>query len=125
MVRLREADAAGRRDRIALWLGSLVLLAGLLPLPCAPFHSTAYAQTAPSPSPVSVIDHITIVRENVFDAEERRVGIMGDSRLLIAHPWGVKLATLTGPDELDIAGLANRIHFKTRPWLIESELLFR
>jgi len=125
MVRVRDADAAGRRDRIALWLGSLAFVAGSLALPCP--HSSAYAQTAPSasPSPVPIIDHITIVRQNVFDAEERRVGIMGDSRLFIAHPWGVKLATLTGPDDLDIAGWANRIHIKTRPWLIQSDLLFR
>jgi len=123
MVRLRDAEAAGRRDRIALWLGSLAFVAGSLPLPCP--HLSAYAQTAANPSPTPVIDHITIVRENVFGAQEKRVGIMGDSRLFIAHPWGVKLATLTGPDTLDIAGWANRIHFKTQPSVIESQLLFR
>jgi len=121
MFGVRDAEAAGRRDRIALRLGSFALLAGLLPIPCAP----SYAQTISIPSPVPVIDHIRIVRENVFDREEQRAGIMGDSRLLFEHPWGVKLAILSGPDDLDIAGWANRIHFKTRPSIVESQLLFR
>jgi len=113
--------AAGRPNAVASLFRGLALLAGSVPLLCVP----SFAQTETSAAPTPTIDHITIVRENVFSAEEKQVGIMGDSRLLVAHPWGVKLAILTGPDYLDIAGWANRIHFKTERSLIESELLFK
>ena len=113
--------AARRPNAVASVLRSLALLAGSIPLLCV----ASFAQTEASPAPTPTIDHITIVRENVFAAAEKRVGIMGDSRLFVAHPWGVKLAILTGPDDLDIAGWANRIHFKTERSVIESELLFK
>ncbi len=123
MAAMRDARLAERPDALAPLLEVLPLLALSLLWSSGP----ARAQTLPASveSPAPVIDRIRIVRENVFDAEEKRAGIMGDTRFLVEHPWGVRLAILTGPDDLNIAGWANRIHFKTRPSVIESQLLFK
>jgi surface antigen Omp85-like protein len=106
-------------------VASFAMLAAPLPRLCA----IARAQIAEEPpsiaSPTPVIDRITIVRENVFNSEEKHAGILGDSTSLNEYSFGSRLRLWTGPHELDIAGWANRIHFKTQLPVIERELLFK
>lgn len=119
----RPGVHAGRNkaDAAALRLRSLALLAASVLMVCGP---SAAQTTASSGEPPAVIDRITIVRQNVFTSAEKRSGILGDTPLLNEHPWGARLTRLLGPDELDIAGWANRLHFKSQPEVIAPQLLF-
>jgi hypothetical protein len=72
-----------------------------------------------------IIRHVRVERENVFTADERRKGLFGDDKWLDEFPLGADIRWLAGPDKMDIAGWANRIHFKTRAEVIERELLFK
>lgn len=67
---------------------------------------------------------IKVVRENVFTPAEARAGILCDAARLNNLPYGPGLIRLTGPQALDVAGLADRIHFETRPSVVAGQLLF-
>lgn len=72
-----------------------------------------------------VIRHVRIERQNVFNSEEKRKGLFGDDPWMDRLPLGAEVRWLAGPDKMDIAGWANRIHFKTQRSVIERELLFK
>ncbi len=72
-----------------------------------------------------VIRRINLHRVNVFSLEEKRKGIFGDDVWMDEVPLGAYVRWLAGPDRLDIATWANRIHFKTQRAVIERELLFK
>lgn len=72
-----------------------------------------------------IIRHVRIIRQNVFSNEEKREGLFGDDPWMDSYPLGAQLRWLAGPEKMDLAQWANRIHFKTQQRVIERELLFK
>ena len=114
-----ETSSAGlgvRRSLIS-WLVCLAILLGAGSPRC---QSTEQANGFGR----GVIRRVLIRRHNVFGAEEKRRGIFGDDDWLDLFPLGADIRWLAGPDKLDIAQWANRIHFKTQESVIKNELPF-
>jgi hypothetical protein len=114
-----DARASLRRNTIAPLL-TVSMLAASLSLSSPPSNAQTSLESSPS---APTIDRIAIVRENVFNSVEKRAGILGDTRLF-GEPWSAAIGRVAGPGGLDLAGWANRLHFKTQPSVIEPELLF-
>ena len=91
-----------------------------------PAATTAHAHrpSGAGSSPGLVIRSIKVVRENVFTPAQARAGILADAAWLNNLPYGAGLIRLTGPQALDVAGLADEIHFETRPSVVAGQLLF-
>lgn len=88
-------------------------------------HDATQANSMGSEFGSRIIRRINLNRVNVFSLEEKRKGIFGDDLWMDALPLGAEIRSLAGPDKLDIATWANRIHFKTQRQVIERELLFK
>jgi hypothetical protein len=110
-----------RRVALRTWRFAVLIAATCLTASSGRAQTGAESRTAIQPT----IDRIAIVRDNVFTGAEKRTGILGDTPWLTSTPWGANLNRWRGPDDLDIAGWANRLHFKTQREVIEGELLFR
>ncbi|MFZ0887495.1 MAG: BamA/TamA family outer membrane protein [Candidatus Binataceae bacterium] len=65
------------------------------------------------------------MRDNVFSGQEKHEGILGDAPWLTETAIGARLKSWTGPDGVNLAEWANRLHFKTQREVIERELLFK